>query len=56
MTASLLEDQRSTIARRSALRRMPEVADVAHAVEFLLGEKSRNITGTVLTVDAGSTA
>jgi len=29
---------------------------VADAVEFLLGDKARNITGTVLTVDAGATA
>jgi 3-oxoacyl-[acyl-carrier protein] reductase len=56
MTASLQDDHRSTIARRSALRRMPEIADIANAVEFLMGEKSRNITGTVLTVDAGGTA
>jgi len=27
---------------------------VAGAVEFLLGPGARNITGTVLTVDAGS--
>jgi enoyl-[acyl-carrier-protein] reductase (NADH) len=25
-------------------------------VEFLLGDKAKSITGTVLTVDAGSTA
>jgi enoyl-[acyl-carrier-protein] reductase (NADH) len=29
---------------------------VAEAVEFLLGDRSAGITGTVLTVDAGSTA
>ena len=29
---------------------------IANAVEFLLGDKAKNITGTVLTVDAGSTA
>jgi 3-oxoacyl-[acyl-carrier protein] reductase len=44
------------IMRRSALRRFAEVEDVANAVEFLLGDKARNITGTVLTVDAGTTA
>ena len=38
MTASLQDDHRSTIARRSALRRMPEIADIANAVEFLIGE------------------
>ena len=44
------------MARRSALRRLAEVDDVADAVEFLLSDKAKNITGTVLTVDAGSTA
>jgi 3-oxoacyl-[acyl-carrier protein] reductase len=29
---------------------------VAGAVEYLLSDKAKNITGTVLTVDAGSTA
>ncbi len=56
MTRGLDEKDRDNIARRSALRRLPEVDDVANAVEFLLSDKARNITGTVLTVDAGSTA
>jgi 3-oxoacyl-[acyl-carrier protein] reductase len=56
MTQSLNEEQRGRVARRSALRRLPEIGDVANAVEFLLGDKAKNITGTVLTVDAGSTA
>jgi 3-oxoacyl-[acyl-carrier protein] reductase len=56
LTQSLKEEQRQQIARRSALRRLAEVDDVANAVEFLLGDKSKSITGTVLTVDAGSTA
>ena len=56
MTAGLGEDKRAQVARRSALRRLPEVDDVARAVEFLMGEGGRNITGTVLTVDAGNTA
>jgi hypothetical protein len=38
------------------LRRFPEVEDVAGAVEFLLSDKARNITGIVLTVDADTTA
>jgi len=56
MTQGLKEDQRQQIVRRSALRRLAEVDDVANAVEFLLSDKAKNITGTVLTVDAGSTA
>ena len=55
MTAELNPGQRERIARRSALQRMPEVADVAEAVAFLLSEAAKNITGTVLTVDAGNT-
>jgi enoyl-[acyl-carrier-protein] reductase (NADH) len=43
------------IARRSALQRLPAVEDVGHAVESLLGDDARSMTGTVLTVDAGST-
>jgi 3-oxoacyl-[acyl-carrier protein] reductase len=56
MTQELDEAQRATIVKRSALRRMAEPLDVARSVEFLLGEAGRNITGTVLTVDAGNTA
>jgi 3-oxoacyl-[acyl-carrier protein] reductase len=44
------------VERRAALSRLAEVEDVANAVSFLLDEKARNITGTVLTVDAGATA
>jgi 3-oxoacyl-[acyl-carrier protein] reductase len=56
MTQTLQGEQRGRVTRRSALQRLPEIEDVANAVEFLLGDKARNITGTVLTVDAGSTA
>lgn len=56
MTLGLTEEQRQQIMRRSALRRLTEIDDVANAVEFLLGSKSKSITGTVLTVDAGTTA
>ena len=56
MTQDLSDSQRAKIARRSALQRMPEPIDVAHSVVFLLGEGGRNITGTVITIDAGNTA
>jgi len=56
MTQGLDGERREQVARRSALRRLAEVDDVAEAVEFLLGSKAKSITGTVLTVDAGSTA
>src|SRR5437867_674013 len=56
MTERMDDERRERVARRSALRRFPEVGEVADAIEFLLGPKSQSITGTVLTVDAGSTA
>jgi 3-oxoacyl-[acyl-carrier protein] reductase len=56
MTESLGEEKRQQIARRSALQRLAEAEDVARTVEFLMGEGGRNITGTVITVDAGNTA
>jgi len=56
MTQGLDAERREKVARRSAQGRFPEVDDVADAVEFLLGSKAKSITGTVLTVDAGSTA
>lgn len=56
MTHGLKDEQRQQIERRSALRRLADVDDVANAVEYLLSEKAKNITGTVITVDAGNTA
>ena len=56
MTHGLDDTQRERVARRSALGRLPTAEDVANAVEFLMGDKAANITGTVLTVDAGNTA
>ena len=56
MTAEMGADDRERIAGRSALRRMPTPEDVAGSVMFLMSEAAKNITGTVLTVDAGNTA
>ena len=56
MTHGLVDAQRVQVKRRSALRRLASIDDVANAVEFLLGEQGRSISGMVLTVDAGATA
>jgi len=56
MTDGLEGAQREQIVRRSPLKRLAETGDVAAAVSFLMGDAARNITGTVLTIDAGSTA
>ena len=56
LTASAHSGQLASIARRSALKRLATTKDVAEAVDFLLSEKARSITGVVLPVDAGATA
>lgn len=56
MTHGLAGEQRDRVVRRSALHRLADVEDVANAVEYLLSDKARNVSGTTLTVDAGATA
>jgi 3-oxoacyl-[acyl-carrier protein] reductase len=56
MTRDLGEEEREKIVRRSALRRLVTSEDVAGAVEFLMSDAAKSITGTTLTVDAGNTA
>jgi 3-oxoacyl-[acyl-carrier protein] reductase len=56
LTRGLGDEGRAKIVARSALRRLAEPADVAAMTAYLMSEAARNITGTVMTVDAGSTA
>jgi len=56
LTQGLGGEGRDRIAKRSALRRLPEVDDVARMVEYLFGDGGRNVTGSVFTIDAGNTA
>jgi len=56
MTRSMREEDRVRVARRSALQRLVTPEDVAESVLYLMVDAGRNVTGSVLTVDAGSTA
>lgn len=56
MTQSLQGDKLESIQRRSPLGRLATPDDAAAAVLFLLSDQAAAITGTVITVDAGSTA
>jgi len=56
LTSALGDEGREQVKRRAALRRLAEPVDVARAAAFLMGDSGRNITGQVLTVDAGATA
>src|SRR3989475_417932 len=56
MTQRLDGEHRQQIVRRSALRRLPEVDDVAGAGEVLLRDAARNNPRTLPTVGAANTA
>ncbi|WP_235398986.1 SDR family oxidoreductase [Sphingomonas sp. SRS2] len=55
MTLGLEGDKLRSIMRRSPLRRLATPEDVEGAVAYLLGPDGGAVTGTILTVDAGST-
>jgi len=56
MREDLDDQERQRIISRSALRRLAMPEDVAAMAALLLGDGGRNVTGAVMTVDAGSAA
>lgn len=56
MTNGIDKTKLNAIIRRSPLRRLTKTSEVAAAVSFLLSDVAEGITGTTITVDAGSTA
>jgi len=56
MTAGLTGQQRERIVRRTPLRRLGTVGDIAAAVRFLLSADAAFITGQTLAVDGGFTS
>lgn len=56
MTAGLQGEKLESIKRRSPLGQLATVEDVSGTVAYLLSDDAKNITGTTITVDAGSTA
>ncbi len=56
MTEGLEGEKLESIKRRSPLGHLATVEDVAGTVSYLLSDDAKNITGTTITVDAGSTA
>jgi 3-oxoacyl-[acyl-carrier protein] reductase len=56
MTQGLEGEKLESIKRRSPMGELAHVDDVAGMVNYLMSDEARMITGTVITVDAGSTA
>ena len=56
MTKGLQGEKLKSITRRSPLGRLANVDDAAQATLFLLSDSASSITGSTITVDAGSTA
>lgn len=56
MTSALQGDKLQSIRRRSPLGQLAKAEDVAQAVSYLLSDKAASVTGSTMTVDAGSTA
>jgi 3-oxoacyl-[acyl-carrier protein] reductase len=48
-----VEAMRSLFLERSPLRRMTTADDIAEAVAFLASDRAKNISGQVLSVNAG---
>lgn len=55
MTDGLAGEKLESIVRRSPMKTLVEPDDVAKAVTYFLSEGAARVTGTTLTVDAGST-
>jgi len=54
MSASLTDDQRRQIVRRTPLGRLGRSIDVVPWIEFLLSEQSGFVTGQTITIDGGA--
>ena len=54
MSATLTEEQRSKIFKRTSLGMATDLGSVASTIVYLLGAESRSITGQDIVVDSGT--
>lgn len=56
MTSEIESERLASIKRRSPLGKLVDIDQVAACIEYLISEEASGITGSVFTIDAGSTA
>ena len=56
MTKGIDDSKLNSIIRRSPMKKLASLEDVSAAIIFLLKEEAKSITGSTITIDAGSTA
>jgi 3-oxoacyl-[acyl-carrier protein] reductase len=56
MTSALDNNKLESIVRRSPMKKLVSVDDVASMCAFLISDEAKLITGAEFTIDAGSTA
>lgn len=54
ISASLTNEQRQKIYQRTSLKRATDIENVASMVVFLLSEKAKSITGSIINIDSGT--
>ena len=54
ISSTLTDEQKMRIYQRTSLKKETEIASVASTVLFLLSDKAKSITGTVVHVDNGT--
>jgi 3-oxoacyl-[acyl-carrier protein] reductase len=54
MTKNLGSEKLASIIRRSPLKRLATVEEVADGVAYLMGPAANSITGITLTIDGGN--
>lgn len=56
MTKSISSDNLTRISKRSPMKRLPSTRSISYMVDYLISDKSIDITGETFTIDCGSTS
>ena len=54
ISSKLNDEQRTKIYQRTSLKKATDICSVADTVYFLLSDKAKSITGTIISADNGT--